>query len=108
LPLVVRSLTFAYGDIFQAWTTDTTLQNVLHTIFKSPFNNFLPDLLDRTNTFADISVLDSITARMLVDSILIPFQSDPNHFFRRILSDNVMFTTGLPNAARNFSQRCRY
>lgn len=91
LPLVVRSLTFAYEDSLQAWNTGISLQNVLDTIFKSPFKNFLPDLLDRTNTFFDISVLDSIPARMLIDSFLIPFQTDPNHFFRRILADNDVY-----------------
>ena len=91
LPLVVRSLTFAYEDSLQAWNTGISLQNVLDTIFKSPFKAFLPNLLDRTNTFADISVLDSIPARMLIDSFLFPFQSDPNHFFRRILADNNVY-----------------
>lgn len=88
LPLVIRSLAVVYEDSLVAWNTGITKQNVIDTVFKAQYRTLMHSLLDRTDPFGDNSFLDSIPARMIEDSILFGFQSDPNHFFRRVLADN--------------------
>jgi hypothetical protein len=91
LPLVIRSLAVVYEDSLAAWGVGINAQNVLDTVFKPAYQAQLPALLDRTNPFFDISFLDSIPARMIIDPILTAFQTDSNHFFRRILADNDVY-----------------
>ena len=88
LPLVIRSLAVVYEDSLIAWNTGINRQNVIDTVFKAPYRTQMHALLDRTDPFGDNSFLDSIPARMIVDSLLFGFQTDPNHFFRRLLADN--------------------
>jgi len=88
LPLVIRSLAVVYEDSLIAWNTGINRFNVIDTVFKAPYRTQLHALLDRTDPFGDNSFLDSIPARMIVDSLLFGFQTDPNHFFRRLLADN--------------------
>lgn len=64
------------------------MENLIDTIFKSPYKELLPALLDRYDPNNDTDFLDSIPARMIEDQWLIPFQTDPDHFFRRLLADN--------------------
>jgi len=91
LPLVIRSLAVVYEDSLAVWGTGLSIQNVLDTVFKSPYDSLLHKLLDRTDPFSDVSVLDSIPARMIIDSILYEFQTDQNHYFRRVLADNNIY-----------------
>ena len=88
LPLVIRSLAIVYQDSLTAWGTGITPANVIDTVFKSPYREQLPALLDRFDPMGDNSFLDSIPARMINDNYLLGFQSDPNHFFRKLLADN--------------------
>ena len=88
LPLVIKSLAVVYEDSLIAWGTGINRYNVIDTVFKSPYKEQLPALLDRTNPMGDNSFLDSIPARMVNDSLLFGFQNNPNFFFRRLLADN--------------------
>lgn len=88
LPLVIRSLGVVNEDSLIAWGTGITMENLIDTIFKSPYKELLPALLDRYDPNNDTDFLDSIPARMIEDQWLIPFQTDPDHFFRRLLADN--------------------
>lgn len=91
LPLVVRSLTVVYEDSLIAWNTGINKLNVIDTVFKTPYRTQLHVLLDRTNPLNDNSFLDSIPARMIIDPILTGFQTDPNHYFRKLLADNDIY-----------------
>ena len=88
---MIRSLAVVYEDSLAAWGVGINAQNVLDTVFKPAYQAQLPALLDRTNPFFHISFLDSIPARMIIDPILTAFQTDSNHFFRRILADNDVY-----------------
>jgi hypothetical protein len=91
MPLVINSLAYIYEDSLIAWGTGLNYQNIIDSVFKSPYDTLLPNLLDRTHPFSDASVLDSIPARMFEDDILLQFQTDPNHYFRRVLADNDLY-----------------
>ena len=88
LPLVIRSLAVVYEDSLIAWNTGINKLNVIDTVFKAPYRTQMHALLDRFDPFEDISFLDSIPARMITDSMLFGFQTNPNHFFRKLLADN--------------------
>jgi hypothetical protein len=91
LPLVIKSLSVVYEDSLIVWGTGLNINNIIDSVFKSPYDTLIPKLVDRKHPFSDNSVLDSIPARMIEDSILFYFQTDPNHYFRRVLADNDIY-----------------
>ncbi len=89
--LIIQSYAHVYEDSLINLGLSGTAEQVLDTIFKSPYDSILKIMLDRTTSLYDRNLLDSIPVRMLNDSFRIAFQTDPNFYFRKLLSYNNLY-----------------
>ncbi len=90
-PLVACTYVNFYMDTVVAEGFQVTPSNFVDVLFESPYDSLMSLILDRTNPFYNTSQLDSIPVRMLEDSFQVPAQTDPDFFFRRLLSHNNLY-----------------
>jgi len=89
--MIVRSYFEVYKDSLYLLGLPSDPVLALDSIFKSPYDSLLQLILDRTNPFASVSLLDSIPIRMIEDSFRLQMQTDPNHYFRTLLRYNSLY-----------------
>lgn len=90
-PLVACTYSNFYLDTVIAEGYNVTPSTIPDVLFESPYDTLLARILDRTDPFYNTSGLDSIPVRMLEDSFQVPVQTDPDFFFRRLLSYNNLY-----------------
>lgn len=91
LALVVRSYIEAYNDSLPLYGLPTDPAAAMDSIFEHPYDSILNEMLLRDTQLYNNSLLDSIPSRMLTDSFEIKARTDPNFFFRRLLSYNDLY-----------------
>ncbi len=88
-PHAFGMITRSYIDIYTGVIPG--IDFTFEEIWQAPYDSILLEILDRTHPNTNTSLLDPIPNTMLVDSIRIAAQTDPNHPIRQALADNNLY-----------------
>ncbi len=91
LCMIVRSYSEVYRDSLFRLNLPNDPAAAFDFVFKHPYDSLLALILARDNNEFPNGRLDSIPVRMLTDSFRIQFQTDPNFYFRKLLSYNSLY-----------------